>query len=84
MSTIWDFISIAIFSGVIVLFLQRSIGDEAVEDDSMWNYLGAALGCAVANYLGNQLSAVAGTLAIAGTLAFILYVLRPFPQFPPR
>ena len=85
MNTIFDAVTVTIFAGLVVLFLQRSIGDQPDDvDDPMWQYLVAATGCAVANYAGNEISPLAGTLAIAATVAFILYVLKPFPNFPPR
>lgn len=84
MSTIWDFITIAIFAGLIVLFLQRSMADEPSSDDPMWRYLVAALGCAITNYLGNEVSGIAAAVALAATILFILYELRPLPQFPRR
>lgn len=80
MKTVYDFITIAIFAGLIVLFLQRSIGD-APPKDHLWQYLVAASGCAVANYLGNEGWLFPSVALIVATLAFIFYVLRPFPQF---
>ena len=50
MQTVYDWLTIAIFAGLIVLFLQRSQG---YARDSMWQYLIAAVGCAVANQFGN-------------------------------
>ena len=38
MSTIYDWVTIGIFAGLIVLFLQRST-DEGPEVDSIWHYL---------------------------------------------
>jgi hypothetical protein len=84
MSSFWDFATIAVFAGLIVLFLQRSMGDEPTHDDPMWRYLAAAVGCAVANYLGNEVSGVAAAVVLIATLLFILLQLRPFPQFPRR
>jgi hypothetical protein len=83
MSTVFDFLSIAIFAGLIVLFLQRSVG-ETTPDDHLWQYLVAAVGCALANYLGNAGWTIGAVLVIGATLAFIFYILRPFPNFPPR
>lgn len=85
MNTIFDAITITIFAGLVVLFLQRSMGD-AVDhsDDPMWKYLVAAVGCAVSNYAGNEISPIAGALGILVTLAFIVWELRPLPNFPPR
>jgi hypothetical protein len=81
METPYDWATILVFAGLIVLFLQRSQGEER---DHLWQYLVAALGCALTNYLGNE-AIKAGELlyhlaAIAvgvGTLAFIWFSLRP-------
>lgn len=81
-SSAWDLISLAIFAGLIVLFLQRSVAEGTPQDDPMWRYLVAAIGCAVTNYLGNEVNGVAAVATLIATLAFILLKLRPFPQFP--
>lgn len=83
MKTPYDFITLAIFAGLIVLFLQRSI-DDIRDDDHIWQYLLAAVGCAVTNYLGNEGYTAFAILALVGTVAFILYVLKPIKGFPPR
>jgi hypothetical protein len=82
METVYDWVTVAIFAGLIVLFLQRSTGPVR---DQMWPYLAASVACAVINQVGNHaveteetmfhLLAVAG---IAGILAFIHKVLKPF------
>lgn len=84
METIFDVLTVAIFAGLIVLFLQRSTSEEE-PTDSLWQYLVASVGCALANYLGNEgvksgtvEYTVAAVLVLAGTLAFIHYVLKPF------
>ena len=91
MQTIYDWLTVAIFAGLIVLFLQRSAG-EGEPRDSIWQYLGAAVGCAVVNYVGNDdkghVSDALGAsghhlLAVAmliGVLAYIWYVLKPFER----
>jgi len=84
MTTIFDYLTMAIFVGLVVLFLQRSLGPESDYDDHLWQYLAAGGGCAVANYVGNEGYFVVGALAIVATLVFIAYSLRPFPNFPPR
>ena len=73
---LFDFLSLALFAGLIVLFLQRSIepGDHR---DHLWQYLCAAVGCAVANIW-------AATIVLVGVMAFVFYVLRPFRVAPPR
>lgn len=85
MQTVYDWLTVAIFAGIVVLFLQRSVGPTR---DSMWPYLVAAVACAVTNQIGNhavELGSVAWHgLAVAGlvaTLAFIQHFLRPFDNF---
>ncbi|MGH6780623.1 hypothetical protein SAMN06295912_11880 [Sphingomonas laterariae] len=81
METVFDWITVAIFAGLIVLFMQRSTGDEPPQD-SIWQYLGPSVGCAVANYLGNEGYQLAAIAVIAATLGYILFVLRPFNFWP--
>lgn len=75
METVFDWVTLAIFAGLIVLFLQRS--SEAEPRDSLWQYLVAAVGCAVANYVGNEVNEVAAIAVIGAVLAFIFIVLKP-------
>ena len=83
METVYDWVTVGIFAGLVVLFLQRSTSDEvASEHDSLLLYLGAGLGCAVSNYIGNQgLHYIAIPLIVA-TIVFIVYYLRPFKSWP--
>jgi hypothetical protein len=81
METIYDWVTMAVFAGLIVLFLQRS--SEAVQRDSLWQYLVAAVGCAVCNYLGNEGYAIFAVLVLVCVLAFVYYVLRPFESNKP-
>ena len=76
METIYDWVTVAIFAGLVVLFLERSrAGDES---DPLYNYLIAAGGCALGNYLGNENMHVLAVLVLAATLGFIFYILKPF------
>ncbi|MGL4543199.1 MAG: XrtV sorting system accessory protein [Polymorphobacter sp.] len=85
MQTVYDWGTMIVFAGLIVLFLQRSQGEPR---DYLWQYLVAAVGCAGTNYLGNEgiklesvayhAAAIAAGLA---TLAFIFIVLRPLDGF---
>lgn len=85
MDTPYDWITVMLFAGLIVLFLQRSMSDSMDDEkDSIFLYLGAGLGCAVANYLGNQGFHIFAILLIVATVGFIFYFLRPFPLTPPR
>jgi hypothetical protein len=76
MQTVYDWITLAIFAGLVVLFLQRSSQEEPT--DSLWSYLGAGVGCAVANYFGNEGNHIVAIAIIVATVAFIIIVLKPF------
>jgi hypothetical protein len=76
METIYDWATVGIFAGLIVLFLQRSV-DAAPVRDSMWHYLAASVGCAVVNWLGNRGDHVAALILLLGVLTFIWYMLKP-------
>lgn len=90
METVYDWVTVAIFAGLIVLFLQRSSG-AGEPQDSIWQYLIASVGCAVANYLGNQavkheggvdyLNHGLAIVVLAGTIAYIWIVLKPLSGF---
>ena len=82
MQTVYDWATMIVFAGLVVLFLQRSSGEAR---DKLWQYLVAAVGCAVTNYIGNEALKQGNTVyhlgAIAlgiATLAFIVIVLKPF------
>ena len=79
MSTVYDWITMLIFGGLVVLFLQRSVGP-AHSSDKIYHYLPPALGCAIADYLGNndqRVAAIALTIAVVG---YILLVMKPFDK----
>lgn len=76
METPFDWITVGLFAGLVVLFLQRS--SEAEPRDSLLEYLVAGLGLAIANYLGNHDQPVLGGLLVAGTVAFVIFYLKPF------
>lgn len=78
METIYDWVSLAIFAGLVVLFLQRSTSDRPEEDVSLLYYLAAGVGCAVANYLGNNDQGIFAILLLVATVAFIVHFLKPF------
>ena len=83
MNTIYDLATMIIFAGLVVLFLQRSTAAEP--RDHMYQYAPPALGCAVANWVGNPVPKGLGQdwLAVAiilAVVAYIFYVLKPFNQ----
>lgn len=79
METVYDWVTIALFAGLIVIFLQRSVGHEEVEDkDSIWLYMPPSVGLAAANYVGNEGYGLVAWLMIAGVCIFIQLVIKPF------
>jgi hypothetical protein len=77
METIYDWMSVAIFGGMVVLFLHRSTQDEPPRD-ALWQYLPPALGCALANYVGNHGQGPLSALIAVAVLIYIFLVLKPF------
>jgi len=78
METVYDWVSLAIFAGLIVLFLQRSTSDRQEKDASLLFYLAAGVGCAVANYFGNRGENIVAIALLLATAGFIIYFLKPF------
>ncbi|MEY3657644.1 MAG: hypothetical protein RLZZ561_1233 [Pseudomonadota bacterium] len=77
MQTPYDWITVAIFAGIVVLFLQRSVGESPVED-RLISYFPPAIGCAVANQFGNKGYDAIAIALILGALAYCWVVLKPF------
>jgi len=67
----------AIFCGIIVLFLERSSSSEYMGDRVEF-YLPACIGCAVGNYLGNNSNDILASTIIFITICYVVVVLRPF------
>lgn len=78
MQTVYDWITLAIFAGLVVLFLQRSMAETDNQKDRLVWYLLAGVGCAVTNYLGNHGQDLFAILILVATLALIVLVLKPF------
>jgi hypothetical protein len=78
MKTIYDWLTLGIFAGLIVLFLQRSTSDRADKDVSLFYYLGGGVGCALANYFGNRGEDIVAIPLLVATVGFIIYFLKPY------
>lgn len=79
MSTLYDLITIVLFAGLAILFLQRST-ESGPPKDRIYQYAPPAIGCAVANWLGNSHYDLGAIFTIVGVVAYTLYVLKPFNQ----
>ncbi len=74
METIYDWLTMIVFAGLIVLFLQRSTLDEP--PDTIWHYLPPSVGCALANYLGNEGYGIAAYAVLVAVGAYLILVLK--------
>ena len=81
MKTIFDLISVALFAGLAILYLQRSAAEEP-DQIPLWRYAAAAVGCAAADYLGNNGFAVASSLIFVVVVGFAIVMLKPFEKSP--
>ncbi len=79
MKSIYDFVTVGLFIGLAILFLQRSTEPENPKD-RMIHYLPPAVGCALANWLGNQHQDAWAIAVIVGVVAYSVIVLKPFKQ----
>ena len=74
MSTVYDWVTVLIFIGLLALYFLR----HARNDVPLGRYIIAAVGCAGANYLGNNSYHVMALGVIAATLYFAYYfILMP-------
>jgi len=79
--TIWDWITVIAFSGLVTLLLQRSA--EETPRDKLWQYAPPAVGCAVVNYIGNEGYPLFAAILLVGVIIYIFTVLKvpnPFQQ----
>lgn len=75
--TIYDWVTVAIFGALIVLFLHRSTAQEEPKDN-IFQYLPACIGCALANYVGNEGHGAVAFGIIVVVVGYVAYVLKPF------
>ena len=78
MKTVYDWVCLGIFAGLVVLFLQRSTAGSEKQDDPLVIYLIAGAMFGVANYLGNNGQAFLAVLLIIGAVTVIVRYLKPF------
>ena len=78
MQTVYDWFSLAIFAGLAVIFLQRSVEPEST--DRLVDYLPPAIGCAAANWSGNHDHPVIAVLILVAVIAHIVLILKPFAR----
>jgi hypothetical protein len=75
-STIYDLVTIVLFAGLAILFLQRSVGPPS-DKDRIYHYAPPAIGCALANWFGNQHQDLAAIAVIVASVAYAVIVLKP-------
>jgi hypothetical protein len=81
MKTVYDWITVMIFAGLVTHFLHQSSKPNGT-DQSIWLYLAACVGLAVANWLGNNDWHFAAIALIAATLGYSFYFFGPRAQPP--
>ncbi len=82
MSTAYDWITVIIFAGLITHFLHQATKPDG-RDDPLRHYLIASVGCAAANWLGNEGWHWAAIPLIAAVLWYAFHFLvrtRPPPR----
>lgn len=78
MTTVYDWLTVGIFAGLIVLFLQRSTAE--VQVDKITDYLPPALCCAAANYVGNNGHPFLAGVIITTIPVYVWLILKPFAR----
>ena len=79
LKTIFDVISISLFAGLAILYLQRSASKEP-DEVALWKYAVAAIACAVADYLGNNGQTFGAAAMFVFVVAFSILMLKPFSR----
>jgi hypothetical protein len=83
MNTVYDWITVLIFAALVTRFLQQS-AKPADDQESLWHYLVASIGCAGANWLGNNGWHLAAAACVAATIAYAFHFLRARGPRPRR
>jgi hypothetical protein len=76
LETTFDWVTVAVFCALVVLFLHRSVKEEP--KDTILQYMPPAIGCAVANYVGNHGQEPLATVIVVAVVIYIVLVLKPF------
>ena len=79
METAYDWVTVMIYAGLVTRFLSESAREDG-EDTSLWHYLLASVGCAFANWLGNEGWHLAAIAMIAVTLGYIARFILSGPR----
>jgi hypothetical protein len=77
MKTLYDVVTLALFAGLAILFLQRST--EGAQDRIV-SYLPAALACAGANWFGNHGNDLVAVLTLVAGIVYAFVVLKPIQR----
>ena len=77
MKSTYDVISLILFAGLAILFLQRSAAKER-DEVALWKYAVAAAGCALGDILGNDGQPIIAALIFVALIPFCLIMLQPF------
>lgn len=78
METVYDWVTVAVFAGLAVLFLQRSSAEQP--RDKVIHYLPPAAGCALSNFIGNEGYVIPAVALLVGVMAYIYFILKPFER----
>ncbi|KTR85303.1 hypothetical protein GGR39_000058 [Novosphingobium fluoreni] len=79
MTTVFDWLTVAIFAALAVVYLQRSVGPRPAHD-AVWKYLPPAAICMIANQVGNGGWAVPAAILMFGAIAYIWFIIRPLDR----
>ncbi len=72
MTSIYDFASTAIFIVAVALFFYRL----QRQDEPLWPYVGISIGCAIANWAGDEGYHIVGGGALFLALASVIYLAK--------
>ncbi|MXP28648.1 hypothetical protein GRI58_07425 [Porphyrobacter algicida] len=75
METVYDWITVLGFAGLVTLFLQRSSLENP--PDTIWHYLPPAIGAALTNYFGNEGNHIVAIAVGIASIAYVILVLKP-------